>query len=151
VFSADSESASGWTEFLPANVKKLRFRVAVQPTSLRGLLRHSLRRALPALDLILVPVVDRLCQWRAGYPLGGELLLKLARGVNVPVLYAALDPTGSSTWAAAFSSEIQGLYDAASGPKQLWKIDASTGLLEACAYVCAHLEPVLTFAAEHTG
>jgi pimeloyl-ACP methyl ester carboxylesterase len=141
IFSADSESAAGWTEFPPVNVKRLRFLAAVQPGSLHARLRWALRRRLPGLGAVVLPAAGWLYQQRCGYPLGGALLLKLGRDVNVPALFA-----GSR---ADEAGELQALYAAGVGEKELWWIDA--GPLEAEAYACAHLERVVAFAVEKTG
>ena len=152
VFTGDSEGGVGWTEIQPANVKKLRFLVAVQPASLGGLLRGYLRQLFAPLGLVLVPLVDRLCQWRGGYPLEGAFLFKVAREVRVPVLYVQARPDVRGGWANELDTgEVQRLYDATPGPKQLLWIEAPLGRLEAYAYVADHLERVLAFAAQHTG
>ena len=151
VFTGDSEGGVGWTEVQPANVKKLRFLVAIQPASLGGLLRGYLRRLFGPLGVVLVPLVDRLCRWRGGYPLDEAFLLKYARQVNIPVLYVQACLDGRGDWASEFaSSEVQRLCDATPGPKQLWWIEAPLGRMEAYAYVGEHLERVLAFAEQHT-
>ena len=144
VFSADSEGSSGLIEIQPANVKKLRFLVAIQPASLGTLLRGYLNQVFSPLAVVLVPLVNRICTWRGGYPLDAAFLLKYARHVNVPVLYvqSRQDPWGAS-------GELQQLFEATSGPKQTWWIDQGLGRLEVYNYVASHLEHLLAFAAGH--
>ena len=154
VFSADNEGATGWTDFPPANVKMLRFLVAVQPASLRttlgGLIRQT-AAGLP-LDLVLVPLVDRLCQWRGGYPLDAALLLKFAAEVNVPALYVQprQDPwTGS--YRPDGRSEAQAFYEATASPKEMYWIDTPGGRADACDDISAHPERILAFISRQAG
>ena len=150
IFSGDSEGAMGWTEIQPANVKKLRFLIAVETASLGVLLRGYLSQVFPPLSPVLTPLVDRLCQWRGGYPLGGAFLLKVVREVNVPVLYVQAHPQEPFGWANAFDAgEVLRLFDATPGLKQIWRVEAPLGRLETYAYVGEHLERVLAFAAQN--
>jgi pimeloyl-ACP methyl ester carboxylesterase len=144
VFTGDSGGGVGWTELLPANVKRLRFLVAVQPASLGVLVRGYLRQVCAPLSGILAQLVDWLCQWRGGYPLSGAWLFKFVREVHIPVLYvqARTDPWGKC-------EEVQRLYEATPGPKQLWWIEAPLGRLQTYTYVGEHLEYLLAFAASH--
>lgn len=144
VFSGDSEGGAGLIEIQPANVKKLRFLVAIQPASLSALLRGYISDTFAPLSIVLVPLVNRFCVWRGGYPLGDALLLKYARQVNVPVLYvqASQDP-----WSGA--QQVQKLFQATAGPKKIWWIEGALRRQETYNYVDDHLEDVLAFAAEH--
>lgn len=144
LFSGDTEGGVGWISVPPPNIKILRFLVAVQPASLGVLVRGYLRQVSAPLNWVLVPLIDWLCQWRGGYPLGAAFLLKFAREVNVPVLYiqARADPWGGC-------GDVQRLYDATPGPKQLWWIEEPLGRLEAYDYIGDHLGCVLAFAAQH--
>jgi pimeloyl-ACP methyl ester carboxylesterase len=151
VFTGDSEGGVGFTEIQPANVKKLRFLVAVQPASLGGLLRGYLRQLFGPPGPALAPLVDRMCQWRGGYPLGGDFLLKYVRGVHIPLLYVqSCQDVQSGQANESGSGELQRLCEATPGPKQRWQIEESLGRLEMYAYVSDHLERVLDFAAQHT-
>jgi pimeloyl-ACP methyl ester carboxylesterase len=151
IFTGDSEGGVGWTSVQPANVKMLRFLIAIQPASLGGLLRGYLRRLFGPLGVVLVPLVDRLCQRRGGYPLDEALLLKYVHQVNIPVLYVQACPDGRGDWASEFaSSEVQRLCEATPGPKLLWWIEAPLGRMEAYDYVGDHLERLLAFAEQHT-
>lgn len=144
IFAGDSEGGSGFVEFQPPNVKKLCFLVAVQPASLGVLLHGYLRQIFSPLSWLLVPLVDRLCQWRGGYPLGAAFLFKFAREVHVPVLYVQ---ARSDAWGGC--AEVQRLYAATPGPKQIWWIEEPLERLETYNYVSEHPEQVLNFAAQH--
>jgi pimeloyl-ACP methyl ester carboxylesterase len=141
VFSGDSEGGSGWQEFQPANVKKLRFLIAVQPASLGVMVRGSLRRVSAALSLVLVPIVNRLYRWRGGYALDGSILHKFVRDVNLPVLFIQ---TRADPWDGY--GEVQRLYDAAPGPKEIWWIEALHGLVGPYETLGDHPERMLAFA-----
>ena len=143
LFSGDTEGGVGWTEVHPPNVKLLRFLVAVQPASLGVLVRGYFRQVSGPLSLILLPLVDWLCQWRGGYPLAAASLLKYVREVHLPVLYVQVQ---ADPWAGG--EEVQKLYEATPGPKQAWWIEEPLGRPEAYDYVGDHLENVLAFAAQ---
>lgn len=144
IFSGDMEGGFGYMEIEPPHVKMLRFLVAVQPACLGQLVRGYLGQVAAPLSLVVVQLVDRLCRWRGGYPLGTAFLLKFIREVRTPVLYVQARP---DSWGGC--GEVQRLYDATPGPKQLWWIEAPVGRLEAYDYIGDHLEPVLAFAAHH--
>jgi pimeloyl-ACP methyl ester carboxylesterase len=144
IFSADSEGSSGLIEIQPANVKKLRFLVAIQPASLGTLLRGYLNQIFPPLAVVLVPLVNRICTWRGGYPLDAAFLLKYARHVNVPVLYVQ---SRQDPWEG--SEELQQLVEATSGSKQTWWIEESPTRFETHDLLGAQLESILAFAAQH--
>jgi pimeloyl-ACP methyl ester carboxylesterase len=145
VFSGDSEGGSGWKEFQPANVKKLRFLIAVEPAPLGVMVRSSLSQVSAPLSRVLFPIVNRLYKWRGGYPLDGSLLLKFVGEVNVPVLYIQ---ARSEPWDGC--SEVQRLYDAAPGPKEMWWIEEPLGWMEAYETLGDHPERMLVFAAQYT-
>lgn len=139
VFSGDSEGGSGFITIPPANVKRLRFLVAVQPASLGILLRGYLRTVARPLAWVLPPLVDKFCQWRGGYPLRSSFLLKSIQEAHVPVLYlqARADPWGDCC-------EVQRFYEATPGVKQINWIEESFGRLETYAYVIER--PAIIFA-----
>jgi pimeloyl-ACP methyl ester carboxylesterase len=145
VFSGDSEGGSGFIEIQPANVKRLRFLVAVQPASLGVLLRGYLHQMAGPSGWVLVPLVDRICQWRGGYPLAVTSLLKRVSGVHIPVLYIQ---SHSDPWGKC--GEVQSLYNATPGLKQICWIEEPFGRLETYVHVGEHLETVLAFAAQYT-
>jgi predicted alpha/beta-fold hydrolase len=74
-----------------ANVKCV---VAVQPVSASVFVRSFMRDVFTSASLMLVPVVDTMCQWRGGYPLKEMSPLTYCRDIETPVLYmqAKTDP-----------------------------------------------------------
>lgn len=143
VFSGDSEGGSGFITIPPANVKRLRFLVAVQPASLGVLLRGYLRTVARPLAWVLPPLVDQFCQWRGGYPLRSSFLLKCVQEVHVPVLYlqARSDPWGDGR-------EVQQFYNATPDLKQINWLEGSLTRLATYAYVTEQPALVLTFATQ---
>ncbi|MCE7984275.1 MAG: hypothetical protein DYG89_24130 [Caldilinea sp. CFX5] len=143
VFSGDSEGGSGFIEIPPLSVKRLRFLVAVQPASLGVLLRGYLHSIARPLAWLLPPLVDQFCQWRGGYPLTATYLLKAVQAVHLPVLYlqARTDPWGDCR-------EVQTLYSATPGPKQLHWIEEPLGRLESYGHVTKQPATVLAFATQ---
>ncbi len=146
IFNGDTEGGVGVISVPPPNVKLLRFLVAVEPASLGSLVRNGLGRMWPPLNWVLFPLVNRLCQWRGGYPLQKAALLKFAREIRIPVMYVQAGPDLS-----AGNSEVQSLCEVTPGPRHMWRIEGTLGRLETCAYVGDHPERMLAFAAEHTG
>ncbi|MBV7330817.1 hypothetical protein KFU94_21755 [Chloroflexi bacterium TSY] len=145
VFSGDSEGGSGIIDIQPPNVKRLRFLVAIQPASIGVLLRGYIRKRIGPLGLVLVPFVDMFCQWRGGYPLATGLL-KYGQEIHLPVLYIQSRSDSWGTW-----DEVQSLYEATPGPKQMWWIDDPFGRLETYAHVGEHLDTVLAFVNQQLG
>lgn len=143
VFSGDSEGGSGFITIPPANVKLLRFLVAVQPASQGVLLGNYLRTVARPLAWVLPALVDKFCQWRGGYPLAATFLLKSIQEAHVPVLYlqAHADPWGDSR-------EVQRFYDATPSLKQINWIEESFGRLATYAYVTEQPALVLAFATQ---
>lgn len=146
VFSGDSEGGVGWAEIQPANIKRMRFLVVIQPASLGVLLRGFIRQVSTPLSWILVPLVDRACRLRGGYPLKNSFLIQFAREVNVPVLYvqARSDPWGDC-------EEVQALYDATRAPKEIRWLEHPLRRQETYNYIGDHLEDILAFTVQHWG
>jgi hypothetical protein len=66
------------------------------------------------------------------------------REVNIPVLFIM---TRTGPWDGV--GEVQKLYDAAPGPKEIWWIDGPPGRMETYEALCDHPERVLAFAAQY--
>ncbi|MCB0080089.1 MAG: hypothetical protein KDE47_04130, partial [Caldilineaceae bacterium] len=141
VFSGDSAGGSGFLTIQPANVKRLRFIIAIQPAALSALLAGCIRQKVGPLGLVLIPLVDKICQWRGGYPLAATSLHKCVREVHVPVMYVQ-----SRMDLYVAGDQVESLYNATPEPKQLCWIDPPGGRLEAYRYVAANMEDLLAFA-----
>jgi pimeloyl-ACP methyl ester carboxylesterase len=124
-----------------ANVKCV---VAVQPVSASVFVRSFMRDAFTPANLLLVPVVDKLCQWRGGYALKEMSPLKYCRDVETPVLYvqAKTDP-----WTEL--SDIESFYAETAGPKELWMIEEKMGRFDAYNYVGNNPEKIVNFLKQH--
>jgi pimeloyl-ACP methyl ester carboxylesterase len=142
VYSGDSAGGSGFVKIPPLPVKYLRFVVAVQPISQARLLREHLRVGRFRWGWAMLPLVDWICQRRGGFPLSGIALLRFARGVNVPVLYAC-----SAVDTGANLREAQVIYDALAGEKEMWWLDHLTEPFDVYRVVGGCAARMLAFAA----
>jgi pimeloyl-ACP methyl ester carboxylesterase len=124
-----------------ANVKCV---VAVQPVSALVFVRSFMRDVFTAASLLLIPVVDKMCQLRGGYALKEMSPLRYCRDVNVPVLYvqAKTDP-----WTEL--SDIKAFYTETAGTKELWMIEEKMGRFDAYNYVGDNPEKIINFLKQH--
>jgi predicted alpha/beta hydrolase len=118
--------------------------VAVQPVSASVFVRSFMRDVFTSASLILVPVVDKMCQWRGGYALKAMSPLKYCRDVETPVLYvqAKTDP-----WTEL--SDIEAFYAETAGPKELWMIEEQMGRFDTYNYVGNNPEKIIHFLKQH--
>jgi alpha/beta superfamily hydrolase len=118
--------------------------VAVQPVSASVFVRSFMRNVFTAASLLLIPVVNRMCQWRGGYALNEMSPLKYCRDVEAPILYvqAKTDP-----WTEL--SDIEGFYAETSGSKELWMINEEMGRFDAYNYVGDNSERIINFLKQH--
>jgi alpha/beta superfamily hydrolase len=118
--------------------------VAVQPVSASVFVRSFMRNVFTSASLMLVPVVNRMCQWRGGYALKEMSPLKYCRDVEAPILYvqAKTDP-----WTEL--SDIEGFYAETSGSKELWMINEEMGRFDAYNYVGDNPEKIINFLKQH--
>jgi pimeloyl-ACP methyl ester carboxylesterase len=118
--------------------------VAVQPVSASVFVRSFMRAVFTPASLLLVPVVDKMCQWRGGYSLKEMSPLKYCRDVKTPVLYvqAKTDP-----WTEL--SDIEGFYTETAGPKETWMIEEKMGRFDAYNYVGNNPEKIINFLKQH--
>jgi uncharacterized protein len=145
VFNGDMEGGVGYAEIQPMNIKRLRFIAAIQPAALGALVCAGLRQAVGLLGQVLIPLVDRFCQLRGGYPLNAPYLYQYAGQVNAPVLYVQAE---KDAWGGC--SEVRRLYDATPNPRQVCWLEQPVGRFETFAYLCEHPEAILTFVAKYT-
>jgi pimeloyl-ACP methyl ester carboxylesterase len=142
-FSGDSEGGSGFVEYQPPNVKRLRFLVAIAPLSMDAYLRRCLHPWLAPLSPLLIPLVSSWCWQRGGYPLRSTYLPRFAGELHLPVLYIGVGVHGAD-------SEVERLYQATPGPKEICWLDAPPPRTPDVAALCTHADPVLSFAARTT-
>jgi alpha/beta superfamily hydrolase len=118
--------------------------VAVQPVSALVFVRSFIRDAFTAASLLLIPVVDKMCQLRGGYALKEMSPLQYCRDITVPVLYvqAKTDP-----WTEL--SDIKAFYDETAGAKELWMIEEEMGRFDAYNYVGDNPEKIINFLNQH--
>ena len=124
-------------------IKNARFLVAIQPVTSSVFFRCYLKNVYTPLSLFLVPIVDKIVQWRGGYAFKDMAPGKFARDIEIPTLYvqAQEDP-----WTEL--SDIQSFYDATPGAKELWLIEGKMRRFEAYNHVGEHPERMLAFIAK---
>jgi pimeloyl-ACP methyl ester carboxylesterase len=125
-------------------VADVKFLIAVQPISVGVFLRRYMSNVYTPLSLYLIPIVDRFVQWRGGFAFREMSPLAYAKDVEVPtlVVQAREDP-----WFEV--SDVEGVYDAIAGPKELWWIEGKMRRFEAYNHVCANPERTIAFANTH--
>ncbi|MBN1813529.1 MAG: hypothetical protein JXA14_16950 [Anaerolineae bacterium] len=125
-------------------VEDVKFLVAVQPISVSVFFRRYMSNVYTPLSLYLIPIVDRFVQWRGGFAFKEMTPLAYAKGVKVPalVIQAREDP-----WFEV--SDVEGVYNAITGPKELWWIEGRMGRFDAYNTVCANPERIIAFANEY--
>ena len=114
--------------------------VAVQPVSARVFIRSYVKKTFTPLGLVLIPLVDRMCQWRGGYSLKEMSPLQYCKGITAPTLYiqAKTDP-----WTEL--SDIQGFFDVTPQPKEFWMLEEEMRRFDAYNYVGEHPEKMIRF------
>jgi len=114
--------------------------VAVQPVSVSVFIRSYVKSAYTHLGLVLIPLVDKMCQWRGGYSFAEMSPLKYCKDITAPTLYiqARTDP-----WTEL--SDIQGFYEATPEPKEFWMVEGDMGRFDTYNYVGEHPEKMIDF------
>lgn len=121
------------------NVKCL---VAVQPISISVFLKCFIKRNYTAAGLILIPLVDKMCQWRGGYAIRDITPLPYCKDISVPALFIQ---TRSDPWTELY--DIQSIYDATPGPKEFLMLEGKMERLDTYNYVGEHPESITSFPA----
>jgi alpha-beta hydrolase superfamily lysophospholipase len=125
-------------------LNNIKFLIAIQPISADIFFRCYMRAVYTPLSLYLIPIVDRLVQWRGGFAFEEMSPLPFARDIEIPTLYiqAKDDP-----WTEL--RDIESFYEATAGPKELWLIEGITRRFEAYNYVGQHPDRILEFVGQH--
>ena len=120
------------------------FLVAIQPVTAEVFFRRYLAAVYTPLSLFLIPIVNRIVQWRGGYPLREMTPGPFAADIEIPTLYvqAEQDP-----WTEL--SDIRGFYETTPAEKELWLIPGKMKRFEAYNYVGEHPERILAFIRAH--
>jgi pimeloyl-ACP methyl ester carboxylesterase len=122
-------------------VAGVKFLVAVQPISVSVFFHRYMSNVYTPLSLYLIPIVDRFVQWRGGFAFREMTPLAYAKDVKVPtlVIQARKDP-----WFEV--GDVEGIYDALAGPKEMWWIEGKMRRFEAYNHVCKNPEWIVAFA-----
>jgi alpha/beta superfamily hydrolase len=125
-------------------VEDIKFLIAVQPISVNVFFRRYMSNVYTPLSLYLLPLVDRFVQWRGGFAFKEMTPLAYAKDVKSPtlVIQAREDP-----WFEM--SDVEGVYNAVKGPKELWWIEGKMRRFEAYNHVCKNPERIIAFARGH--
>lgn len=119
--------------------------VAVQPISVDVFVRSYVRDTYTQLGaVILVPLVDRISQWRGGYPLKEMSPKNFVKDIYVPTLYVQ---ARSDPWAEL--SDIQGFYEQTPEPKKFLMLDEKMARFDTYNYFGDHPEKLLEFLEKH--
>ena len=120
--------------------------VAVQPVSVSVFIRSYIKNVFTPLGLILIPFVNKLCQWRGGYSFEEMSPLPYCKEITAPTLYvqARQDP-----WTEL--SDIERMYETTPEPKELWFIEGDMSRFDTYNYVGEHPEKVVAFINQYMG
>jgi fermentation-respiration switch protein FrsA (DUF1100 family) len=121
-------------------LKDVKFLVAIQPVSVEVFLPRYAKSAYTPLALLTIPLVEKICIWRGGYPFKEMSPLKFCRDIEIPVLYVQAKKDFLTDL-----SDIEGFYDATAGPKELWWIEEVADRFDAYNYVGTHPDKILAF------
>jgi pimeloyl-ACP methyl ester carboxylesterase len=121
--------------------KDIKFLVAIQPVSSYMFFPCYMRDLYTPLSLYLIPIVDRLVQWRGGYAFAEMSPLEYAKDVETPTLYIQ---AREDRWTKP--EDVQGFYDATPGPKELWWIEGPMRRFETYNLVCKEPDKLIAFA-----
>jgi pimeloyl-ACP methyl ester carboxylesterase len=125
-------------------ITNARFLVAIQPVTSSVFFRSYLKAVYTPLSLFLVPIVDRIVQWRGGYAFEEMAPGRFAPDIEIPTMYiqAKEDP-----WTEI--GDIQGFYENTPGAEELWLIEGVKRRFEAYNYIGEHPEKILVFIEKH--
>lgn len=118
--------------------------IAVQPISFDIFCRSYLKDKMTSLSLCLLPLVNKICQWRGGYPLEEMSPRNFVGNLSVPIYYfqAKSDP-----WTKL--SDIEGFYAASPELKKLTLIDGNLSRFDTYNYIGENPKIVLDILDKH--
>jgi len=121
-------------------IRNARFLVAIQPVTSSLFFRSYMKAVYTPLSLFLVPIVDKIVQWRGGYAFEEMAPGRFTKDIEIPTMYiqAKEDP-----WTDL--DDIRSFYEKTPGAEELWLIDGAMGRFDAYNYVGEHPERVLAF------
>jgi len=125
-------------------ITNARFLVAIQPVTSGVFFRCYLKAVYTPLSLFLIPIVDRIVQWRGGYSFEEMAPGRFAQDIEIPTMYVQAK---EDRWTEL--SDIQSFYDATPGAEELWLIEGKMRRFEAYNYVGEHPERILAFVEKH--
>ena len=121
-------------------ITNAKFLVAVQPVTSSVFFRSYIKAVYTPLSLFLVPIVDKIAQWRGGYAFDEMAPGRFTKDIKIPTMYiqAKEDP-----WTDL--EDIRSFYQTTLGAEELWLIEGEMGRFDAYNYVGEHPERVLAF------
>jgi uncharacterized protein len=126
-------------------MQDVRFLVAIQPVSADVFVRCYLRAVYTPLSVFLADIVDRLIQWRGGYPLKAMTPIPYAKDIKIPTLYIQAP---ADRWTTI--EDTQAIYDATPGEKEIWWVEGITRRFDTYNYIGEHPERVIEFIRKHS-
>ena len=115
--------------------------LAIQPVSTNVFIRSFVRDKYTSLGVrLFVPLTDKICQWRGGYPLAKMSPREFARDIFIPALYVQ---TETDPWTEL--SDIGGFYDQTPEPKEFLLLKGKMNRFDTYNYFGDHPEKMLEF------
>jgi uncharacterized protein len=123
-----------------ARFTKAKCLIAIQPVTMLVFTRSYIKNLYTPFGLILLPMIDRIRQWRGGYSLKEMSPQEFVKDVTVPTLYvqARTDPWTELT-------DIQCFYEETAGPKVFWWLEEQMSRIDAYNYVGQHPQKMTAF------
>jgi len=124
--------------------KKVKCLLAFQPISFQIFVRSYLKANYTPLGLALMPLMERICRWRGGYPLKEMSPREFVKDIAVPTLYVQ---GKADRWTEL--TDIQSFYDRTPEPKALLWLEEKMSRPESYNYFGKHPEKMLEFVRSH--
>ena len=125
-------------------LNNVKFMVAVQPISAEVFISNFMRAQYTSLSLFLVPIVNKICQMRGGFPFSEMSPKEYAKDIKVPAMYvqAETDP-----WTNL--DDIKSFYENTPTEKEFWMLTGKMKRFDTYNYIGEHPQKILEFVGKY--
>jgi alpha/beta superfamily hydrolase len=125
-------------------ITNAKFLVAIQPVTSSVFFRSYMEAVYTPVSLFLVPIVDKIVQWRGGYAFEEMSPGRFTKDIEIPTMYIQ---SKEDPWTDL--DDIRGFYQTTPGAEELWLLEGKMERFDAYNYVGEHPEKVLAFVEKH--